>query len=133
LGKKVALNVKDCIIAAWSDSKHIFDAGSPSTTRMLNYYIEQSNIWTDVAPEEENSKLRLLQKKQGFSSRVFEFDTKSWLWKKLLHSSLEESPLSLQSACVASLGNNQCIVFGGETMQNDWVIPSDETKSIVII
>lgn len=44
LGKKVALNVKDHILAARSDSKHIIDAGSPSTTRMLNYYIEQSNI-----------------------------------------------------------------------------------------
>jgi len=70
--------------------------------------------------------------KQGFSSAAFELDTKSWSWKKLLPTSLEERPRSLQSACVASLGNNQCVVFGGATLQNDRVIPSDETWLLTV-
>ena len=71
-------------------------------------------------------------KKHGFSSAAFVLDTKSWSWTKLLPTSPNECPQSLQSACVASLGNNQCIVFGGATLKHDIVTPSDETWLLTV-
>jgi len=71
-------------------------------------------------------------KKQGFSSAAFVLDTKSWSWTKLLPTSLNEGPRSLQNPCAASLGNNQCIIFGGAALKNGIVTPSDETWLLTV-
>lgn len=43
LGKKLATNVKEHLMEARSNPEHAIDAGSPATTRLLNYYIDQSS------------------------------------------------------------------------------------------
>jgi len=71
--------------------------------------------------------------KLGFSSAAFVLNTKSWSWTKLLPKT--SSPRSLQSPSIASVGNNQCIVFGGAALKNsnpNLVIPSDETWLLTV-
>jgi len=43
LGKKLAIDVKDhLLIARKTDEGHVIDAGSPATSRILNYYVSNS-------------------------------------------------------------------------------------------
>ena len=43
LGKQLAINVKDhLLVARKADEDHVIDAGSPATSRILNYYVNNS-------------------------------------------------------------------------------------------
>jgi len=54
LGKKLATNVKTHLMEARRDSDHVIDASNPSTTRLLNYYIDKSN---SLAIEDEDDSV----------------------------------------------------------------------------
>ena len=70
---------------------------------------------------------------EGFSSESFRLDTKSWSWSKLVPKS-QKRPPPLQSPSVASLGKNQCIMFGGAALnkRDRSISPSDETWLLTV-
>jgi len=70
---------------------------------------------------------------EGFSSESFRLDTKSWSWSKLVPKS-QKRPPPLQAPSVASLGKNQCIMFGGAALnkRDRSFSPSDETWLLTV-
>jgi len=108
------------------DDLHGYKSRAETNERSMNYV---------KAAEGECKDVLLYGGSTGdkYSSDAFKLDTKTWKWTKLTTISNDCHPRALIDAGITSIGKNQCILYGGVSLnERQQTIVCDETWLLTI-